>query len=356
MKTALFTGGGSAGHVTPNIALMEQLLEEGWSIHYAGTENGIERQLIEARKDIPYHIISSGKLRRYFCFKNFTDPFRVLKGIRQSKALVNKLRPDVVFSKGGYVSVPVVWGARKNAPVLVHESDYTPGLANRIAIRFAHKVLVTFEDTLSHIPNGKGVYTGTPIRRELFAGTKERGLAFTGLSSSKPVLLMMGGSLGAQAVNDALRQALPKLLPLFHVVHLCGKGKLLESAKQPGYLQYEYITDELPDLFALADVVLSRAGANAVFEFLALQKPAVLIPLPLSASRGDQILNAQYFEKKGFARMLDQESMTPDALVTAIQSVYENRASYIAAMKNEANANGTDAVLRLIREAAGGKR
>ncbi len=352
MKTALFTGGGSAGHVTPNIALIRQLQAEGWAIHYAGTADGIERQLIAAQPDVIYHCISSGKLRRYFSLKNFSDPFRVMKGISQSKKLVKALHPDVVFSKGGFVSVPVVLGAKKRAPVLVHESDYTPGLANRIAMRYADQVLVTFEDTLTHIKNGKGLFTGTPIRAELYQGNAQKGFAFTGLSNDKPILLMMGGSLGAQAINEALRGALPRLLPRFHVIHLCGKGKLSPAHNQPGYLQYEYIGPELPDLLAMTDVVLSRAGANAVFEFLALKKPAVLVPLPLSASRGDQILNATYFEKRGFARMLEQEQMTADTLLEAVFQVYENRAQYVKAMEQAPNADGTKAVLAAIRQAA----
>ena len=351
-KTALFTGGGSAGHVTPNIALIKRLQAEGWNIHYAGTADGIEKQLIAGVPGVTYHTISSGKLRRYFSLKNFTDPFRVLKGIGEAKKLVKTLKPDVVFSKGGFVSVPVVLGAKNRCPVLVHESDYTPGLANRIANRYADRVLVTFEDTLAHVKGGRGVFTGTPIRAELFAGSRERGFAFTGLTDDKPILLMMGGSLGAQAVNEALRAALPQLLPHFHIIHLCGKGKLDENAVQPGYLQYEYISEELPDLFAMSDILLSRAGANAVFEFLALKKPAVLVPLPLSASRGDQILNATYFQKKGFAKLLPQEELNADTLAAALKGIYHDRRTYMENMDREQNADGTDAVLNCIRQAA----
>ncbi|MEL7603571.1 MAG: undecaprenyldiphospho-muramoylpentapeptide beta-N-acetylglucosaminyltransferase [Bacillota bacterium] len=353
--TAIFTGGGSAGHVTPNLALMRSLREEGYSIHYIGTADGIERTLLQHETDIPYHAIHAGKLRRYFSLQNVADVFRTLKGIGEARKIVREIKPDVVFSKGGFVAVPVVIGARKKAPIVIHESDYTPGLSNRIASRFADTVCVTFEDTLAHT-RGKGVCTGTPIRTELYAGDAGRGRAMTGFSADKPVLLMMGGSLGAQAVNDALRQALPRLLKTFQIVHLCGKGKLDEASAQPGYVQYEYIGKELPDLMAMADIVLSRAGANAAFEFLALKKPALFIPLPRSASRGDQIVNAAYFAKKGYAAVLEQEAMTPDTLSGALETLYRDRARYIAAMETEQHADGTQAVLKEIRRAAEKKR
>ena len=352
--TAVFTGGGSAGHVTPNLALMRVLKEEGYQIHYIGTKAGIERGLVEA-EGVPYHCISAGKLRRYFSLENVADVFRVLRGIGQSRKIIKKLKPDVVFSKGGFVSVPVVVGARKLTNIVVHESDYTPGLSNRIADKYATTVCVTFEDTLSHV-GAKGVFTGTPIRKELYEGVPAHGRAFTGLSGSKPVLLMMGGSLGAQTVNDALREALPELLKTFDIIHLCGKDKVSKAHAQPGYVQYEYISKELPDLLAMADIVLSRAGANAVFEFLALKKPALLVPLPKTASRGDQILNAKYFEKKGYAAVLEQEQMTPETLAKALTGLYHDRARYLDAMGKAPNADGTSAVLNVIRQAAKDKR
>ena len=351
-RIILMTGGGSAGHVTPNIALMPQLRKEGYELHYAGTEEGIERRLVEEQEDVTYHVISSGKLRRYFSLKNFTDPFRVVKGVFQSRKLVRQLKPDVVFSKGGFVSVPVVMGAKGKAPIVVHESDYTPGLANRIAIHYADRVCVTFEDTLPRIKKGKGVHTGTPVRRELFAGKADQGLALAGFDGKKPVLLVMGGSLGAQAVNDVVRAALEELTQRYDIVHLCGRGKVDPAYDRQGYRQFEYLGPELPDVMAAADLVLSRAGANAVFEFLALCKPAVLVPLPLSASRGDQILNAQYFQRKGYAILLEQEKLTPQSLVDTLQELCDNRLGMIAAMAADPLADGTDEVLDVIRSVA----
>ncbi len=345
----LLTGGGTAGHVTPNLALIPDLIQAGFEIHYIGSKDGIERSLINTCPDVTYHAISSGKLRRYFSLKNMTDPFRVLKGMFESKRILKRLRPRLIFSKGGFVSVPVVISAKRIAPVISHESDYTPGLANRIGTKYAKKICVTFEDTKAFVGQ-KAVYTGTPIRRELFSGDRSAGLSYLGFDGIKPILLMMGGSLGASAVNDALRLALPKLLPHFDVAHICGNGKIDESLSLPGYAQFEYIKDPLPDVFAATDIVISRAGANAVFEFLALKKPALLIPLPAANSRGDQILNAKYFRKRDYADVLLQEDMTPDTLAERVLLLYDERSKYIDAMKKADAARGTDNVLNVIFE------
>ena len=293
MKRIILTGGGTAGHVTPNIALLPRLKELGYDIHYIGSYTGIEKDLIK-QFEIPYHGISSGKLRRYFSVQNFTDPFRVLKGFREANKLIKELKPDVIFSKGGFVSVPVVMaGKRRHVPTIIHESDMTPGLANKISIPSATKVCCNFPETLEHLPKEKAVLTGSPIRQELLEGSRSAALEFCGLTDDKPVILIIGGSLGSVAVNNAVRSVLPELLKDFHVIHLCGKGKMDDSLKSlKGYVQFEYIQNQLKDLFALTDVVISRAGANAICELLALHKPNLLIPLSANASRGDQILNA----------------------------------------------------------------
>jgi UDP-N-acetylglucosamine--N-acetylmuramyl-(pentapeptide) pyrophosphoryl-undecaprenol N-acetylglucosamine transferase len=350
-KRILLTGGGSAGHVTPNLALIPRLKAEGFELHYIGTADGIEHALVASRGDVTYHIVSSGKLRRYFSFKNFTDPFRVVKGIFQARRVIKEVNPDVLFSKGGFVSLPVVLATNRKIPVVTHESDYTPGLANRIIARRADTICVTFEDTLLYVGK-KAVHTGTPIRPELYEGSKEEGLKLLGFTGVKPVLLVMGGSQGAQAVNEAVRAALQTLTESFDVVHLCGKGKLCPPPAFGGYMQYEYMSEELPHVIAAADIVVSRAGANSVFEFLALAKPALLIPLPRAASRGDQILNAGYFAKKGYAMVLEQEKLTPETLVQSVRTLYENRLSYIARMSADETADGTDEILRVIRDAA----
>ena len=350
-KRIIFTGGGTAGHVTPNIALMEPLLKEGWDVHYIGSESGMEKGLVADIAGVTYHGISTGKLRRYFSWQNFIDPFRVIKGYFQARKLIRSLQPDVIFSKGGFVSVPVVLGAGK-VPVVAHESDYSPGLSNRIAMRFTDQVCLSFEDTLAHIPAGKGIFTGTPIRPALYTGSREKALAFTGFSGEKPVLLVMGGSLGAQKLNELVRAALPLLKERFEVIHLCGRGKNDCSCEACGYNQYEYITEELPDLFALSEIVLSRAGANSVFELLALNKPSVLVPLTSASTRGDQLLNAISMEKKGYAKVVDQNTATSESLVAAIDEVFAQREAYAERMREDTRSDGTIAILEIIKKAA----
>lgn len=351
MKRIILTGGGTAGHVTPNIALIPRLQDIGYDIQYIGSYTGIEKELIEALH-IPYHGISSGKLRRYFSLQNFTDPFRVLKGLGEAKKLVRKLKPDVIFSKGGFVSVPVVLaGKQAKVPVIIHESDMTPGLANKLAIPSATKVCCNFPETLEHLPKEKAVLTGSPIRQELLSGNKISALSLCGFSTDKPVILVIGGSLGSVAVNNAVRAALPELLEHFQIVHLCGKGKLDESlANTAGYKQFEYIKDELRDIFAMSDVVISRAGANAICELLALRKPNILIPLSANASRGDQILNARSFERQGFSIVLEEEAITKDSLLEAVNKLYQDRTSYINAMINSGQHDSIRTIIQLIEE------
>lgn len=351
MKRIILTGGGTAGHVTPNIALIPKLRELGFDIQYIGSYQGIEKELIEPF-GIPYHGISSGKLRRYFSLQNFTDPFRVLKGLGEAKKLIKELQPDIIFSKGGFVSVPVVIAGKQNkVPVIIHESDMTPGLANKLAIPSATKVCCNFPETLEHLPKEKAVLTGSPIRQELLSGNKIAAMDLCGFTADKPVILVIGGSLGSVAVNNAVREALPELLKSFQVVHLCGKGKLDESlVGTKGYIQFEYIKNELRDIFALSDVVISRAGANAICELLALRKPNLLIPLSANASRGDQILNARSFERQGFSIVLEEEEVTKDSLLEAVNKLYANRGTYMEAMRNSGQHDSINTIVNLIEE------
>ena len=347
-KRIVLTGGGTAGHASPHLALIPELLKQGFELHYLGTEAGIERRIMDL-PEVSYHVISSGKLRRYFSRRNFTDPFRVIKGAFDAGAQMRKLKPQVVFSKGGFVAVPVVLAAwLHGVPVVAHESDLTPGLANRISSLFAKKVATTFPECAAALKR-KGQHTGTPLRPQLFSGSREKGLQLAGFDGSKPVLLMMGGSQGAQAVNQALREALPDLLPHMDVLHLCGEGKLDESLRGlKGYYQAEFLSGDLPDALACADLVLSRAGANALCEFQALMKPMLLIPLPRSASRGDQILNAQSFERRGLAKVLLQEDLTADSLTKALLQLLKEAPAIRQALKTAPAADGTEGVLELI--------
>ena len=349
MKRIVFTGGGTAGHVTPNIALFPKLRELGYDIHYIGSYEGIEKKLIEDYK-IPYYGISTGKLRRYFDPKNFSDPFRVIKGFAEAKKILKTLKPDVVFSKGGFVSVPVVRAAASlKIPCIIHESDMTPGLANKLCIPVASKICCNFPETLTGLPAEKAVLTGSPIREELSKGNKFHAMDLCGFTSGKPVILVIGGSLGAAGVNSLVRDALPQLLEDFQIVHICGKDKIdnLLLNKQ-GYKQFEYVKEDLKDLFALADIVISRAGANAICELLALRKPSLLIPLPASSSRGDQILNAKSFESQGFSMVADEDDLTPYTLVEKVHELYFTRQSFIDAMQNSSQRNSIATIIELI--------
>lgn len=353
MKKIVLTGGGTAGHVTPNIALLPSLQNAGFEVSYIGSYNGIEKKLIEDM-GIPYYGISSGKLRRYFDVKNFSDPFRVIKGFGEANRILKKIQPDVVFSKGGFVTVPVVIAAKKNhIPAIIHESDMTPGLANKLCIPSAAKVCCNFRETLELLPEGKAVLTGTPIRKELFEGNREAAADFCGLDANKPTILVIGGSSGSVVINTIVRESLEDILPNFQVIHLCGKGNLDETlTNKNGYVQFEYISKELRDLFALSDFVISRAGANAICELLALKKPNILIPLSRAASRGDQILNAKSFKKNGFSYVIEEEELSKASLLNAIRDVSSHKEQYIQAMAESELSDSIGTIMKLILELA----
>ncbi len=348
-KKIVLTGGGSAGHVTPNIALIPALKEKGYEIYYIGSYNGIEKKLI-ADYGIPYYGIATGKLRRYFDPKNFSDPFRVIKGFGEAKKILKEIQPDIVFSKGGFVSVPVVKAARAcKIPFVLHESDMTPGLANKLCLPGATKVCCNFPETIEKLPAEKAVLTGTPIREELMRGSAEAGKKLCGFTDDKPVLMVIGGSLGAQSVNETVRYALPRLLPTFNVVHLCGKEKMDNlKLSVPGYKQFEYVKEDLKDIFAMADVVVSRAGANSICELLALRKPNILIPLSTKSSRGDQILNAESFKKQGFSIVIDNEELDEDILVESVFDMFENKDKFIDNMVKNSQESATNTIVDVI--------
>lgn len=349
-KKIVFTGGGTAGHVTPNIALFPFLEKEGYESYYIGSYNGIEKRLIEDF-NVPYYGISTGKLRRYFDLKNLSDPFRVIKGYTQALKILKELKPDIVFSKGGFVSVPVIRAASAlKIPCIIHESDMTPGLANKLCIPVATKVCCNFPETTKYVPSGKAILTGSPIRSELTTGSKLAALELCGFTANKPVVMVIGGSQGAASVNIMVREALPKLLETFQVVHICGKDKVDNLMLTiPGYKQFEYLKTDLKDVFAMADVVVSRAGANAICELLALKKPNLLIPLQVG-SRGDQILNAKSFEEQGFSMVVREDFTDCDILTEKIYELYENRQMFIDKMSESGQMNSIDTIVNLIKE------
>lgn len=351
MKKILLTGGGSAGHVTPNIAMVKKLRELGYEIHYVGTKDGIEKQLVEA-EGLTYHTVSAGKLRRYIDLKNLSDIFKVMKGFTDSIGVMGKVKPDIVFSKGGFVSCPVVWAAwMKRIPAIVHESDYTPGLANKLSIPFAKKICFTFPETEKYLPRGKGVLTGIPVREKLFNGKAEEGRRICNFTNTKPVIVVIGGSLGSGVLNSIIRESLKELLEKYQVCHICGKGNIDNTFNNvQGYKQFEYVTEEQPHLFAAADIIVSRAGATVLFEYLALRKPHLLVPLSRKASRGDQILNSNSFKKQGFSAVIEEEELNNRSFMEEIDKLYSSRSSYIEAMKLSTVGNGVDRVIEVIEK------
>jgi UDP-N-acetylglucosamine--N-acetylmuramyl-(pentapeptide) pyrophosphoryl-undecaprenol N-acetylglucosamine transferase len=345
------TGGGTAGHVTPNLALIPKLKENGFEIKYIGSVDGIEKEII-SKNNIPFYGISCGKLRRYFDVKNLTDPFKILKGIAQAIRILSKEKPDVIFSKGGFVTVPVVIAASmKKIPVVAHESDMTPGLANKLSAPFCNKLCVTFRESLKYIKGNKGVLTGSPIREEILHGNRDKGIKLCRFVENKEILFVMGGSLGSKIINEEIRKNLDELLQDFNIIHICGTGNIDKSfANKKGYKQFEYVTEELPDLMKAADYIISRAGANSIFEFLALKKPTLLIPLSKNASRGDQILNSNSFKKEGYSLMLEEEELKGDILYTKILELKRRKKEFINNMEKSQSQNGIEAIIKVILE------
>ncbi|MBV1905107.1 MAG: undecaprenyldiphospho-muramoylpentapeptide beta-N-acetylglucosaminyltransferase [Pseudomonadales bacterium] len=330
----LFTGGGTGGHVIPCVPIIKYFRSRGWVISYIGSTSGLESSLL-ANLQLDYFGISTGKLRRYFSFKNVSDIFRILLGLCQAYRILGKQKPDIVFSKGGYVSLPVVFSAwLRNIPVIAHESDVTPGLANRLALPFVKKVCVNFEDTQLE----KSVYTGTPLRSELLNGSVIAGRKLAGLAdnNSRQILLVVGGSLGATRINQVVRDSLAELLPRFQVVHVCGPGKRMQlppdSTEFKGYVQFEFVDQGWGDLLAAADVIVSRAGANAVYEMLILHKLNLLIPLSREASRGDQLINAALMEKQGFSRVIQEDALSSQVLISNLDNMMGEREALQARM------------------------
>ncbi|TGB05375.1 undecaprenyldiphospho-muramoylpentapeptide beta-N-acetylglucosaminyltransferase [Halobacillus salinus] len=350
-KRILFTGGGTAGHVIVNLALIPEFQKEGYQIDYIGSYNGIEKQLIEPLEGVTYHSISTGKLRRYMSKENFKDPFKVLKGLWQASRIIGKKKPQVIFSKGGFVSVPVVAAAKlRNVPTIIHESDYTPGLANKLSFPFAKKILATFPETMNYLPETKSVHIGAVVREELFEGNRQSGLQFLGFHKQKPTIMVMGGSMGSKKINEAIRGSLDELLQDVQIIHLCGKGQLDPSIDRRGYVQYEYINEGLKDLFAASDFIVSRAGSNAIFEFLALKKPMLLIPLSREASRGDQILNADSFVKQGYAMKLEEEELTGDRLLRDLRELMSQKDQFLQQMENYQSEKAKENVIKIIQQ------
>ena len=338
MKKIIFTGGGSGGHVTLNLSLIPYFIKDGWQVVYIGSKNGIEKELVCKISGVRYHAIETGKLRRYLSIENIKDALRVPLGVWQAFRIIANEKPDIIFSKGGFVSFPVVLGGFLNRckQIFMHESDVTPGLANKMSLPFVGTFFTTFADTQKYVVpkfRNKVKYVGPVLSDRLYNGDAAKASQMCRFKADKPVLMFVGGSLGAKSLNNAVRQNLDKLLRKYQIIHICGKGQL-QRLQREGYMQFEFVDSEFKDLLALADVVISRAGSNAIFELLSLHKPMLLVPLPKGSSRGEQSLNAADFADHGFAKVMADEQLVDDNLfVKMIDKTFDERSQMMAAMQ-----------------------
>lgn len=349
MKKIILTGGGTAGHVTPNLALLPALRDAGFDVAYIGGKDGMEKSLAEGA-GVPFYGISTGKLRRDRLFSPVIigEIFNAGAGVFDAFKIIRRIKPDVIFSKGGYVGLPVAKaGFLCRVPVILHESDMTSGLANRLGMGFARAICASFPETMDTLPPKKAVLTGNPIRRELLEGDPAKGRALCGFDDDKPFVLVTGGSLGSKKLNDTLRDALPLILPHYNIAHLCGRGKL-SAAPQAGYAPFEFLSADMAHVLAAAHMIVSRAGANALNEFLALRKPSLLIPLQNRATRGDQIKNAESFTARRYALVLEEPLLTPQTLAESLNNLNRRRHEFITNMENSPLTSAVDEVLKVI--------
>lgn len=324
MKNIILTGGGTAGHCMPNIYLLPYLKKYFNNIYYIGSKNGIEKNIIE-NYDIPYYEIDCAKLNRKFNFNNLKIPFSVIKGIKSSERIIEKLKPNVIFSKGGYVSFPVVVAAhRKKIPIISHESDLTIGLANKLSIPFCTKTLTSFPETSKQIKNGE--YVGPPLKNYAPINKNEIYNKFN-FENGKPVLLITGGSQGAQKINATVKNCIKELSEYFNIIHLCGKGNTFDCNVK-NYYQTEF-AQNMNEIYSITSVCVSRAGSNTVFELLHNLIPSVLIPLSNSSTRGDQVLNAKYFFQKGACSYLEENLITKNSFICSVLSCLNNKQEYV---------------------------
>ena len=346
MPKIFFTGGGTAGHVTPNIALIRELYSD-YEIGYVGESSSVEEKLISSIS-VPFFRIKSGKLRRYFSIKNIFDPFKVIVGFLQSIRLCIRERPDLVFSKGGYVAVPLVLAARVlKIPIIAHESDVTPGLANRLTFPFCSKICLTFPATGRQLSDNRVLVTGTPLRRALIDADAKKGLQLLNFENNMPILLVFGGSKGARFLNELIFRLRDRLLESFNIVHITGEGNCSGETEMKGYIQREFLHQDFGDVLAAASVVVSRAGANSIYELLSLRKPHLLVPLPKEASRGDQLENARKFCELGYSRYIEESLLTDDNFIREIKNLLETKTSI---EKRLANFKAPDSVSMIVKE------
>lgn len=351
-KKIVLTGGGTAGHILPNLALAPYLEKEGYDVIYFGSRSSMDQSLLESMSKLPFVGIASGKLRRYFDFHNFIDLFYTLQGCVQSWLLLRKIKPVLVFAKGGFVSVPVVWASWcLKIPVLLHESDISPGLANKLMMPFAKCICLSFPQTLSQLPASKTRLTGLPVRSFLLRGDAIKGRDLCNFNTFKPILMVMGGSQGSQVLDNFIWKNLALLLHSYQLIHLARKQQNNDPIPiAEGYRFFEFVNEDLAHLYACADIIMSRSGANTLFEILHLKKPALLIPLPKSVSRGEQISNAKAFKELSCGEMLEQEDMDIETVLTLCKKLYANKSDYIANMSKWSGQDAAENITEIIGE------
>lgn len=348
MKKIVLTGGGTAGHVTPHLALLPEIRKHFGKIYYIGT-SGIEKVLLNSEKDVVFKEISAVKLIRGFKLENITIPLKLLKSIKEAKQILKEIRPNIVFSKGGYVSIPVVIAAHSlKIPVISHESDKSMGLANKIILRYCKVMCTSFRETSN---NKKCIFTGSPIRQSIFEGNILNVMNKAHFNKNKKTLLFMGGSLGSKTINNVVYNSLNDLLKSYNVIHLVGKNNLNCNINHENYYQLEF-TNSIQDIFAFADFVICRSGANTIFELLSLKKPMLLIPLSKAQSRGDQIDNAKLFEAYGYAHVLLEENLTKDNLIDSINNLVKNEKNIKNYMEKNSKLNSNKKIIDILTKYA----
>jgi len=345
MLKIVFTGGGTAGHIMPNLAIIENL--KNCKIYYFGSD-GMEKNILSKYKNITFVEIPSVKFIRSFTLKNLKIPFKLIKSISYCRKKLEEIKPNLIFSKGGYVSIPVALaGSKLGINILTHESDLSIGLANKIIARKSKHICCSFKETASKYGKNS-IFTGSPIRKKILQGNKSIIIKRHNIKENKPIITIVGGSLGAQAINEIIWNNIEKLTNKYNIIHIVGKGKLKkEYNNKSSYIQIEF-ADDIENYFKASDLVITRAGSNTIFELLAIQKPMILIPLPKKSSRGDQLLNAEIFKKQKFAKVILQENLDINTLESTINNTLINKSTYINNMKQSQNYNGNKKIEELI--------
>ena len=342
----VMTGGGTGGHIVPNLALIPYL-KKHFKIYYLGESGSMEQRLVSKDKEITFVEIPAVKLIRKLTPKNILVPYKLLKAVAFAKKVLQDIAPNVIFAKGGYVSLPVAMAGKKlNIPILAHESDYSMGLANKIIHRYAKVMFTSFRETCI---SDKCIYSGSPIRQEVFSANKEVAEKFCRFQTPKPTILFFGGSLGSKNINKFVFDNLDKM-DSYNIIHFVGRGNAKETSL-PNYCQIEF-AENIYDFFALSDVVVCRAGANSIFELLAMQKPMLLIPLSKEASRGDQIENANVFKTQGFAEVLEEKDLSFENFSQKVSRLEKNKFFYTSNMKTYNGISANNLITKYILDYA----